>query len=430
MRILIVGNGGREHTLAWKLQQDAPEATVYVTHPNGGMSASVEPIEIGPGDVEALANWASSQDIDLVVIGPEGPLAFGLADRLNRAGVPTFGPTRAAARIESNKIYAKELMLQAGVPTADFASFDDFDEAASHVRERGAPVVVKASGLAAGKGAVVCETVEEALGVLGNMMSDRTFGEAGRKVVVEDFMQGEELSVFALSDGRDALTLLPSQDHKRLEEGDRGPNTGGMGAYAPVALATPELISRVLDSIIQPTLAALAEDDAEFKGLLYAGIMVTEDGPRVVEFNCRFGDPETQVVLPLLTSSLLDPMLEIARGGRLGRATVEWGDGAALTTVLASEGYPGDYPTGRPIEIPAWIMEDPDILLFHAGSRVSAAGLITSGGRVIAATGLGSTLSRASQKSRDAAEAIQFEGKQFRGDIGWKEFARAERLRP
>ena len=430
MRILIVGNGGREHTLAWKLQQDAPGATFYITRPNGGMGERVEPIEIEPGDVEALAGWSSAQDIDLVVIGPEGPLASGLTDRLNLAGVATFGPTRAAARIESSKIYAKELMLRAGVPTADFASFDDFEEAASHVRERGAPVVIKASGLAAGKGAVVCDTVEEALGVLVNMMSDRTFGEAGREVVVEEYMQGEELSVFALSDGRDALTLLPSQDHKRLEEGDRGPNTGGMGAYAPVALATPELISQVVNTIIRPTLAALADDGAEFRGLLYAGIMLTDEGPRVVEFNCRFGDPETQVVLPLLTSSLLDPMLEIARGGRLGGAEVEWEDGAALTTVLASEGYPSDYPKGHPIEIPTWIAEDPDILLFHAGSSTGADGLITSGGRVIAVTGLGPTLSGASQKSLDAAEAIRFSGKQFRGDIGWREFARAERQRP
>jgi len=430
MRILIVGNGGREHALAWKLQRDAPGATICVTRPNGGMTDGVEPVQIEPGDVVALAGWATAQDIDLVVIGPEAPLASGLADRLHRGGVPTFGPTKAAARIESSKIYAKELMRRAGVPTADFASFDDFEAAAAHVRERGAPLVVKASGLAAGKGAVVCETVDEALDVLTYMMSDRKFGEAGREVVVEEYMRGEELSIFALADGTDALTLLPSQDHKRLEEGDEGPNTGGMGAYAPVTLATPELISQIHDRIIRPTLAALAEDDSEFTGLLYAGIMLTDDGPRVVEFNCRFGDPETQVVLPLLTSSLLDPMLEIARGGRLGGATAEWGDGAALTTVLAAEGYPGDYPKGLPIEIPTWIREDSETLLFHAGSSAGPDGPMTSGGRVIGVTGLGSTLSRAAQKSRDAAEAIQFAGKQFRRDIGWREFARAERERP
>ena len=430
MRILIVGNGGREHTLAWKLRRDAPGATLFVTQPNGGMAGSVETLEITAGDVEALAGWAQAQRIDLTVIGPEAPLAAGLADRLHRNGVPVFGPTKAAARIESSKAYAKELMERAGVPTAGFATFSDPGEAADYVKEGGARVVVKASGLAAGKGAVVCETVDDALETLERIMTDRVFGEAGREVVVEEFMYGEELSVFALADGRDALLMLPSQDHKRVGEGDTGPNTGGMGAYAPVSLSTPELLSDILDRIIRPTLAALAEDDSEFRGLLYAGLMLTEEGPRVVEFNCRFGDPETQVVLPLLESSLLDPMLEVARGGRLGGAALEWSGGAALTTVVASEGYPGDYGKGRSIEIPDRLNSDPDVLLFHAGTRLGSDGLETSGGRVIAATGLGSTLSQAAAKSRKAAAAIEFEGKQFRTDIGWREFARSERERP
>ena len=430
MRILIVGNGGREHTLAWKLRRDAPDATIFVTQPNGGMVGSVETLEIAPSDVEALAGWAQAQRIDLSVIGPEAPLAAGLADRLTRNGVPVFGPTKAAARIESSKVYAKELMERAGVPTAGFAAFSNLEEAADHVRKGGAPVVVKASGLAAGKGAVVCETVDQALETLDRMMTDRVFGEAGREVVIEEFMHGEELSVFALADGRDALLMLPSQDHKRIDEGDTGPNTGGMGAYAPVALATPELLSEALDRVIRPTLAAMAEDDCEFRGLLYAGLMLTDQGPRVVEFNCRFGDPETQVVLPLLESSLLEPMLEIARGGRLGGATLESADTAALTTVVAAGGYPGHYEKGRPITIPDSVTSDPDVLLFHAGTRMGANGLETSGGRVIAATCLGSTLSRAAAKSRDAAAAIDFEGKQFRSDIGWREFARSELERP
>ena len=430
MRILIVGNGGREHTLAWKLHRDAPDATIFVTQPNGGMVGSVETLEIAAGDVEALAGWAHAQQIDLAVIGPEAPLAAGLADRLARNGVPVFGPTKAAARIESSKIYAKELMERAGVPTAGFATFSNPEEAAHYVRDGGAPVVVKASGLAAGKGAVVCETVDEALEALDRMMTDRVFGEAGRDVVIEEFMHGEELSVFALADGRDALLMLPSQDHKSVGEGDTGPNTGGMGAYAPVALSTPELVAEALDLVIRPTLAALAEDDSEFRGLLYAGLMLTEQGPRVVEFNCRFGDPETQVVLPLLESSLLAPMLEIARGGRLGGATLESNGKAALTTVVAAEGYPGPYDKGRPIHIPDNLTSDPDVLLFHAGTRMGPNGLETSGGRIIAATGLGSTLSQAAAKSREAAASIAFEGKQFRTDIGWREFARSERERP
>ncbi len=427
MRILIVGNGGREHTLAWKLLRDAPEATLFATQPNGGMTSGVEAVAIGTGDVVALAGWAAAHNIDLVVVGPEAPLATGLADRLARSGIPAFGPTKAAARIESSKSYAKALMQRAGVPTADFASFVDHGEASAYVREHGAPIVVKASGLAAGKGAVVCETVDEALRALESMMADRTFGEAGREVVVEEFMQGEEMSVFALADGRDAVLMLPSQDHKRVGEGDVGPNTGGMGAYAPVSLASDALLSRIQDEIIAPTLAALAEDDSEFRGVLYAGIMLTENGPRVVEFNCRFGDPEIQVVLPLLESSLLDPLLEVARGGRIGGITLEWSEGAALTTVLASEGYPGLYPKGRAIRIPESVTHDPDVLLFHAGTRSGPDGLETSGGRVIAATGLGATLSQAASKSRTAATAIEFSGKQFRKDIGWREFARAER---
>jgi phosphoribosylamine--glycine ligase len=427
MRILIVGNGGREHTLAWKLSKDAPDAKLFATQPNGGMSSAVESVAIAPSDVEALTGWASAQRIDLVVVGPEAPLAAGLVDRLERSGVPAFGPTKAAARIESSKSYAKALMRRAGVPTADFAAFEDHGEASAYVREHGAPIVVKASGLAAGKGAIVCETVEEALQALESMMADRTFGEAGREVIVEEFMQGEEMSVFALADGRDAVLMLPSQDHKRVGEGDVGPNTGGMGAYAPVSLSSDALLLRVQDEIIAPTLAALAEDDSEFRGVLYAGIMLTEDGPRVVEFNCRFGDPETQVVLPLLESSLLDPILEVARGGRLGGAVMEWSEGAALTTVLASGGYPGPYAKGRAIQIPESVIGDPEVLLFHAGTTVSSSGLETSGGRVMAATGLGPTLNHAASKSREAAKAIEFSGKQYRNDIGWREFARAER---
>jgi phosphoribosylamine--glycine ligase len=426
MRILIVGNGGREHTLAWKLLRDSPEATMFGTQPNGGMASSLESVAIAPGDVVALAGWASAQNIDLVVVGPEGPLAAGLVDRLGQSGIPTFGPTKAAARIESSKSYAKTLMQRAGVPTAEFAAFTDLGEASAYVRERGAPIVVKASGLAAGKGAVVCDTVEEALQALESMMADRAFGEAGREVVVEEFMRGEEMSVFALADGRDAVLMLPSQDHKRVGEGDMGPNTGGMGAYAPLSLSSDALLLRVQDEIIAPTLAALAEDDSEFRGVLYAGIMLTESGPRVVEFNCRFGDPETQVVLPLLESSLLDPLLEVARGGRLGATTLEWSEGAALTTVLASEGYPGTYPTGRAIYIPESVATDPDMLLFHAGTTSGSDGLETSGGRVIATTGLGPTLSQAASKSRAAADAIGFSGKQFRKDIGWRELERAE----
>ncbi|MFV2005924.1 MAG: phosphoribosylamine--glycine ligase [Longimicrobiales bacterium] len=425
MRILIIGNGGREHTLLWKLAKDRPDAEFFATQPNGGMAPLCKGVEIAPGDLEALTGWAAARKIDLAVVGPEGPLAAGIVDRLRSKGVPAFGPTQAAARIESSKVYAKDLMTQAGVRTAAYAVFEELASAQEYIREQGAPVVVKASGLAAGKGALVCETVEDALDGARMMMEDRAFGEAGREIVVEEFMTGEELSVFALTDGREALVLVPAQDHKRIGEGDTGPNTGGMGAYAPVGLATPELIEEVTSAILRPTLAALAEDGSEFRGLLYAGLMLTKEGPSVVEFNCRFGDPETQVVLPLLDSSLLDLLAEVAEGGSLADRPLRWNDACALTTVMASKGYPDSYPKGLPITIPDDVRDDPDVLVFHAGTRRTEEGLVTSGGRVLAVTGLGSSMASAGERSRAAAARIQFDGKRSRADIGWRELARS-----
>ncbi|MBW3535821.1 MAG: phosphoribosylamine--glycine ligase [Gemmatimonadetes bacterium] len=432
MRILVVGNGGREHALLWKLGRDAPSADLYATRPNGGMEPLCTAVPIAPTDVEALAGWAASRQIDLVVVGPEAPLAMGLADRCRKHGVPVFGPSAAAARIEASKAFAKDLMREAGVPTAAYRTFTDAGEAEAYVRERGAPIVVKASGLAAGKGAVVCETVDHAVATARAMLEDRRFGEAGREVVVEDFMEGEELSVFAVTDGEEALLLLPSQDHKRAGEGDTGPNTGGMGAYAPVSLATPGLLVEVRERILLPTLEALAAADAPFRGVLYAGLMLTPDGPSVVEFNCRLGDPEAQAVLPLMDSSLLEPMMAVALGDGLAGSRARWRPGAALTTVLASGGYPGDYPTGLPIRMPADLEDDGDVVVFHAGTRRTEGGLETAGGRVLAVTGLGEDLEAAARRSRQAAASVAFEGMQHRDDIGWRELERqgAARSRP
>ena len=425
MRILIVGNGGREHTLLWKLIQDRPQAEFYATQPNGGMADLCQGVEIAPGDLEALTGWAASRRIDLTVVGPEAPLAAGIVDRFRAKGLPAFGPTQAAARIESSKAYAKDLMTKAGVPTAAYAMFENLAAAQEHIRAVGAPLVVKASGLAAGKGALVCDSLDDALEGARMIMEDRAFGEAGRQIVVEELMTGEELSVFALTDGTEALVLLPSQDHKRIGEGDTGPNTGGMGAYAPVGLATPELLDKVRLTILRPTLRALAEDGSEFRGLLYAGLMLTEDGPSVIEFNCRFGDPETQVVLPLLDDPLLDLLMEVAEGGSLAGRSLSWKNACALTTVMASDGYPGTYPKGLPIEIPAELADDPDVLVLHAGTRRTDDGLVTSGGRVLAVTALGDSMASAAERSRAAAARIGFEGRQFRNDIGWRELARA-----
>lgn len=430
MRILVVGNGGREHALLWKLRQDAPGAEFFATQPNGGMAELAESVEIAPGDLEALSGWAASRSIDLTVVGPEAPLAAGIVDRFRAKGLPIFGPTAAAARIESSKAYAKELMRNAGVPTADFRVFRDLPGAEAYVRERGGPIVVKASGLAAGKGAIVCEHVEEALAAVREMLEDLRFGEAGREVVIEECMKGEELSVFALTDGRDVLSMVPSQDHKRVGEGDTGPNTGGMGAYAPVSLVAPGFVEMVEEKVFLPTLRAMEREGSTFQGLLYAGLMLTAEGPKVVEFNCRFGDPETQVVLPLMEGSLLEPLAIIAGGGSVKGKTIGQRTGGAVTTVLAAQGYPGSYEKGKGLSIPRRLLEDPNLLIFHAGTRKGTEGLVTSGGRVLAVTGLGDTLGDASRKSLLGADAVRFEGKYFRTDIGWREFARDEWSRP
>ncbi|CAN5689232.1 phosphoribosylamine--glycine ligase [soil metagenome] len=428
MKILIVGNGGREHALLWKLRQDAPSAQFFITGGNAGTERLARSIPLKSSEIQALAGWAEKEQIDLTVVGPEVPLADGIVDLFQNRSLRVFGPTSQAARIESSKTFSKGLMERYGIPTAAFHTFTEPDVAAAYVRERGAPIVVKASGLAAGKGAVVCETVPEALTALDEMLGRHTLGDAGHEVVIEDFMRGEELSVFALCDGKRALPMLPAQDHKRVGEGDRGPNTGGMGAYAPVTVATPQLIREITETVLNPTLAAMAEEGCPFHGLLYAGLMLTRDGIRVVEFNCRFGDPETQVILPLLESSLLEPMMAITSGDGLGawmESGLRWRQGAAVTTVIASGGYPGDYAVGERILIPESLEDDGDVLVFHAGTSSAGEDIVTSGGRVLAVTGLGADVRSAAERSRTAAEAIHFPRAHFRRDIAWREVARS-----
>lgn len=424
MKILIVGNGGREHALLWKLRRDAPGAELFVTRGNGGTEGLATSIPLAPTEIQPLAEWAERERIDLTVVGPEGPLAGGIVDRFAARGLPAFGPTRAAARIESSKAFAKELMERHGIPTAAFRVFHTPHEAEAFIRATPAPLVVKASGLAAGKGATVCGTEAEALAAAREMLQGGTLGDAGREVVIEEFMEGEELSLFALCDGERVLPMLPAQDHKRVGEGETGPNTGGMGAYAPVSIATPELVESVTRTILEPTLAALAEEGHPFRGLLYAGLMLTPEGPRVVEFNCRFGDPETQVVLPLLESSLLDPIFRIARGESIAGADLRWRTGAAVTTVLAAAGYPDRYETGTPIRIPTEVAEADDLLVFHAGTRREGERLVTTGGRVLAVTSVGADIESAAVRSRWGAERIRFEGKHFRREIAWREIER------
>ena len=427
MKILVVGNGGREHALLWKLRADESAAELFVTRGNGGTAPLATSVPLGGEEIRALAAWAEKETIDLTVVGPEVPLSLGIVDHFAARGLSIFGPTQAAAEIESSKSFAKGLMRRYGIPTAAYECFTRADAAEAYIRAHPSALVVKASGLAAGKGAVVCASTEEAVTTARAMLADRSLGEAGHEVVVEELMAGEELSVFALTDGERVLLLLPAQDHKRVGEGDTGPNTGGMGAYAPVAIATPEIMERVTREILLPTVAALAKEGRPFRGLLYAGVMLTPEGPKVVEFNCRFGDPETQVVLPLLADSLLDPVLAIARGEGLaawdGRGLGSRA-GAAVTTVVAAPGYPGDYPKSIPIDVPAELAADPDVVVFHAGTTLEDGRLLSSGGRVLAVTATGASVAEAAERSRRAAERIAMEGGHFRRDIGWREIAR------
>ncbi len=424
MKILVVGNGGREHALLWKLRADAPDAELFVARGNGGTDALAKCLPLDPTEAPAIAAWAEANRVDLTVVGPEAALANGIVDLFERRGLAIFGPTKAAAAIEASKAYAKQLMQRAGVPTAAFRSFTELAEAEAYIRSHESARVVKASGLAAGKGAVVCESAEEAVNVARFMLRDKAFGEAGNEIVVEERLSGEELSILAITDGTDVVPLIPAQDHKRIGEGDTGANTGGMGVYAPVSIATPQLVDEVRRAIFLPTLAALRADRKPFRGLLYAGLMVSHGRPVVIEFNARFGDPETQVVLPLLQSSLLDLLLEVARGGSLAGAAAQWSAGAALATVVAARGYPDSPETGQAIAIPHWVEDSHDVLLFHAGTKQVDGRLHTSGGRVFTVTGLGATLGEAAERSRRAAEAIQFEGKYFRRDIGYREMNR------
>lgn len=426
MKVLIVGGGGREHALAWRFRQDDPTVTLFAAPGNAGIAALATCVPISATDLDALIALARREGIALTVVGPEAPLAAGIVDRFRAEGLAIFGPTREAAQIETSKSFAKQLMIEAGVPTARALTFTDPQCARGAVRELGAPIVVKASGLAAGKGVIICETPDDADRAIDAMLVKRSFGVAGSEVLVEEFMEGEELSVFAITNG-EWLALLPAaQDHKRLLAGDRGPNTGGMGAYAPVSFVQPETYQEVARTILRPTIEALRARGAPFTGLLYAGLMLTRDGPKVVEFNCRFGDPETEAILPILGSSpsLLELMLAVAHDQPRaeGDIDVTATNGCAVTTVLATAGYPEAPRTGDVITIPD---ATDGVLVFHAGTKRRDDGaLVTSGGRILAVTGYARAFEQAQARSRQFAGQVTCDGKQFRADIGWRELAR------
>jgi phosphoribosylamine--glycine ligase len=428
MKILVVGKGGREHAIVWKLAQSDKVDKIYAAPGNIGIAEQAEIVPIEGEDLHGLAAFAEKNAIDLTVVGPELPLTLGIVDIFENKGLRIFGPSKEAAEIEGSKAFAKALMDKAGVPSAPHRTFHESQNAEAYIRKRGAPIVVKASGLAAGKGSIVCRTVDEAIDAVRSMLVDERFGSAGSTVVVEDCLVGEELSLLYIADGVNAVPLIPSQDHKPIGEGDTGANTGGMGAYAPVSIADAALIGKVTDRVVMPTLAAMRAQNRHFRGVLYCGLMIVQGDPYVIEFNCRFGDPETQAILPLLVSSLLEPFERVARGDSVKGTSFEWSGRAAVCTVLASEGYPGSYAKRKTIQIPKSLERDADIIVLHAGTRRDPEGqLVTSGGRVLGVVGLGANVSTAAEKSRAAAEAIQFDGKYFRRDIGFREIERETR---
>ena len=425
MRVLVVGGGGREHALCWALARDAAAGDqLYAAPGNPGTAALATNLPIAATAIDDLLRAVAAHDIDLTIVGPEAPLAAGLADRLRAAGRHVFGPNAAAAQLESSKAFAKEIMTAAGVATAGSRTFTELASALAYIATHAEPLVVKASGLAGGKGAVVCASRDEAAEAARGLLEGR-LGDAGRRILIEQFLVGEELSVLALTDGESTLLLPPAQDHKRLADGDRGPNTGGMGAYAPVSLVTPTLLARVRREILEPTLREMARRGSSYQGVLYAGLMVAADGkPWVVEFNCRFGDPEAQAVLPILPHGATAHLAAIAAGTWRPTDDLLTPEQAAVTTVLAAQGYPDRPETGAAITVPPDLGDD--ILVFHASTARDPDGTLrVAGGRVLNVTALAPTVAAAARRSREAAERIDYAGKIWRRDIGWRELARA-----
>lgn len=412
MNILVIGSGGREHALFWKLSESPQTERIYAIPGNPGMG---EMTDIAVTDNAAILQFAKEKDIGLVVVGPEVPLMNGLVDELEAAGIPAFGPRANAAEIEGSKSFAKDLMKKYGIPTARYEVFAEAEAARAYIRSEGAPIVVKADGLAAGKGVVVAMTEQEALDAVDAIMENNSFGDAGARVVIEEFMEGEEASLLAFTDGTVIRPMISAQDHKRAFDGDKGPNTGGMGTYAPAPVMTPELTERAVEEILKPTISAMEKEGRAYRGCLYLGLMITADGPKVVEFNARFGDPETQVVLPLLDGDLVQIMHACA-GGTLADVPIRWKDGAAVCVVLAAGGYPASYEKGNEI-YGIGNAEKLGALVFHAGTAKKNGKIVTNGGRVLGVVGMGKDIASAVQSAYDAVDQISFKGEYHRKDI-------------
>ena len=424
MKILIVGSGGREHALAWKCAHSERVTEVLVAPGNAGTAAEegVRNVDIGAEDIDALLAFAEDNGIELTIIGPEVPLVEGIVDRFTEAGLRCFGPSASAARLEGSKAFTKDFLRRHRIPTAEYRNFDELEPALAYVRERGAPIVIKADGLAAGKGVIVASDLAEAEDAVRGMLAGGSFGAAGRKVVIEEFLRGEEASYIVITDGVNVVSMASSQDHKARDEGDAGPNTGGMGAYSPAPVVTPEMEARILETIIRPTLAGLREDGINYTGFLYAGLMITPDGtPKVIEFNCRMGDPETQPIMTRLESDLVS-LCEAALDGELAGVEACWDPRAALGVVMAAGGYPASYARDKVISG----LEEriADAKVFHAGTAMDGDKVVTAGGRVLCVVGLGDTVSAARDKAYARVESIDWEDAYYRRDIGYRAIAR------
>ena len=419
MKVCVIGNGGREHALAWRLSISPSVTKVYAIPGSAAMSDCAELVGIDWQQSDHLINFLKDNQVDLVIVGPEAPLVAGLADTLNKAGIPVFGPSKAAAQLEGSKVFAKDLMKKYNIPTAAYGVFHKVDEAKEFIGQTGAPIVVKADGLAAGKGVVVAMTIDEANAAVEDMLSGNRFGEAGSTVVIEEFMEGEEASLLAFVDGKTVVPMIASQDHKRIFDGDKGPNTGGMGTYAPAPVLTDALRDEAMRTILEPMVEAMQKEGMPYVGCLYAGLMITAEGPKVVEFNARFGDPETQVVLPLLDSDLGQIMMACATGN-LTAHMVKWKDSSAACVILASKGYPETSSKGDVIS--GDIKQYDTTIVFHSGTKLIGENYVTNGGRVLGVVGLGKDLRTALDRTYERIEHIDIEGMQYRTDIGAKAF--------
>ncbi len=419
MKVLVVGGGGREHALVWKLAQSPRVSRVFAAPGNAGTDGLATNVAVDAEDVDELLAFARTEGIGLTVVGPEAPLVLGIADRFRDAGLRVFGPTAAAARLEGSKAFCKRIMETYGVPTAAYREFDDPEAAKAYIREQGTPLVVKADGLAAGKGVTVARTVAEAEAAVDQAMVGRVFGDAGARVVVEEFLDGEEASFLAFCDGRTFLPMASSQDHKPVFDGDQGPNTGGMGAYSPAPVVTPELFRRASEEVIRPVVDGMAAEGSPYVGVLYAGLMIKDGQIKVLEFNCRFGDPECQPIVLRMKGDLV-PVLEACIDGRLDEVSLEWDPRAAVCVVIASEGYPGSYPKGVEIHGLDAAARREDVVVFHAGTRRAGGRVVTSGGRVLGVTALGSGVAEAIRRAYDAVGDIRWPGAHHRTDIGRK----------